>query len=95
MPVPDPIPSPSGSTKHRILRIFRLLVLLSVVVAAIAVVLVTRGAGEVHASLIIATALGVGLTVLVGTGLMALVFISNSSGHDEEAARVHQENDEE
>lgn len=33
----------------------------------------------------IATILGVGFTVLVGTGLMALVFLSSRSGHDEEA----------
>jgi hypothetical protein len=92
-PRPDPLPSPRGSTKQRFWRIFRLLALLSVVIAAIAVLLVTRGEGEVHASLIIATALGVGLTVLVGTGLMALVFISNSSGHDEAVTRVHEENE--
>ena len=91
----DPIPAPRQSTKQRFWRIFRLLILLSVVVAAIAVILVTRGVGENRASLIIATALGVGFTVLVGTGLMTLVFISNSSGHDEEVARVHEENKEE
>lgn len=34
----------------------------------------------------IATILGVGLTVLVGTGLMALVFLSSRTGHDEDAA---------
>lgn len=94
-PRSDPLPSPRQSTMRRFWRIFRLLALLSVVIAAIAVVLVTQGAGEVHASLIIATAFGVGLTVLVGTGLMVLVFISNSSGHDEEAARTHRENEEE
>ena len=33
----------------------------------------------------IATILGVGFTVLVGTGLMALVFLSSRSGHDEDA----------
>lgn len=71
---------------RRFWRIFRLLALLSIVIAAIAVVLVTRGEKEVHASLIIATALGIGLTVLLGTGLMTLVFISNSSGHDDAAA---------
>lgn len=70
---------------RRFWQIFRLLALLSIVIAAIGVVLVTRGAGEVHASLIIATALGIGLTVLVGTGLMTLVFLSNSSGHDDAA----------
>ena len=71
---------------RRFWRIFRLLALLSIVIAAIGVVLVTRGEGEIHASLIIATALGIGLTVLLGTGLMTLVFLSNSSGHDAEAA---------
>jgi hypothetical protein len=83
MPQPDPVPSPRYSMMHRFWRIFRLLALLSIVIAAIAVVLVTRGAGEVHASLIIATALGIGLTVLLGTALMTLVFLSNSSGHDD------------
>ena len=79
---------------HRFWRIFRLLALLSIVIAAIGVVLVTRGDGEVHASLIIATALGIGLTVLLGTGLMTLVFLSNSSGHDDDATpRINDESD--
>jgi len=79
---------------RRFLRVLRLLALLSIVVAAIAVILVTRGEGEVHASLIIATALGVGLTVLLGTALMALMFISADSGHDEQAS-IREETDEE
>lgn len=95
MPKPDPVPSRRESTKRRFWRIFRLLVLLSIVVAAIAVALVTRGEGEVHPSLVIATALGVGLTMLLGTGLMTLVFISNSSGHDEAAGGTHEEKDKE
>ena len=81
---------------QRFLKILRLLALLSIVIAAIAVVLVTRGEGEVHASLIIATALGVGLTVLLGTGLMALMFISSESGHDAQAgAPTHDKDDRE
>jgi len=81
--------------KRRFWRIFRLLVLLSVVIAAIAVVLVTQGEGEIHASLIIATALGVGLTVLLGTSLMTLVFLSADSGHDEAAGEpIHHEEEE-
>jgi hypothetical protein len=86
MPRPDPIPSPDPTLKQRFWRIFRLLALLSAAVAAVAVFLVTRGDGEVHASLIIGTFLGVGFTMLVGTGLMTLVFLSASSGHDEQAA---------
>jgi uncharacterized membrane protein len=81
---------------HRFWRMFRLLVLLSIVIAAIAVLLVTRGEGEVRASLIIATVVGIGFTVLLGTSLMTLVFLSNSSGHDEEAApNIHEESDKE
>jgi hypothetical protein len=81
---------------QRFLRVLRLLALLSIVIAAFAVVLVTRGEGEVHASLIVATALGVGLTVLLGTGLMALMFISSESGHDEQAgAPIHDKDDDE
>ena len=81
---------------RRFWRIFRLLVLLSVLVAAIGLILVTRGAGEVHASLIIATFAGIGFTVLLGTSLMTLVFLSNASGHDEEAApHIHEESDKE
>jgi hypothetical protein len=94
MPRPDPVPSPRYSLMRRFWRIFRLLALLSIVIAVLGVVLVTRGEGEVHASLIIATALGVGLTVLVGSALMTLVFLSSSSGHDDEASRTYQETDE-
>jgi hypothetical protein len=79
---------------RRFWRIFRLLALLSIVIAAIAVWLVVQGEGEVHASLIIATALGIGLTVLLGTALMTLVFLSSSSGHDDAATpHVHDESE--
>jgi hypothetical protein len=81
---------------RRFWRIFRLLALLSIVIAVIGVYLVTRGEGEIHASLIIATALGIGLTVLLGTALMTLIFISAESGHDDAAApQVHHEKDDE
>jgi hypothetical protein len=39
--------------------------------------------------MVIATIAGVGLSVLVGTGLMGLVFLSNNSGHDDAAGRKH------
>jgi len=96
MPQPDPVPGPHHSTMRRFWRIFRLLALLSIVIAAIAVVLVARGDPAVHVHMLIATALGIGLTVLLGTALMTLAFLSSSSGHDDQAApRHHQENDKE
>jgi hypothetical protein len=96
-PRPDPLPSPRHSTVRRFWRIFRLLALLAIVIATIAVVLVARGDPTPmrHIHMLVATALGIGLTVLVGTGLMTLVFISNSSGHDDAAAHTHQENEKE
>ena len=59
--------------------------LLAIVVAAIAVLLVARGDEGVHIHMLIATALGAGLTVLLGAALMTLTFLSSSSGHDDQA----------
>ena len=81
--------------KRRFWRVFRLLVLLSAVVAAIAVMLVDGGESELHINMLVATALGVFFTTLLGTGLMSLVFLSNESGHDDAAgAQVHYEEEE-
>ena len=80
---------------RRFWRIFRLLAVLSMLIAAIAVLLVARGDSTIHIHMLIATALGIGLTVLLGTGLMTLVFLSADSCHDDEVRDFHQENDEE
>ena len=67
--------------------------MLSIAIAAIAVLLVARGDKTVDVSFLIAVALGVGLTVLLGTGLMVLTFLSSRSGHDEEVAHTRIESD--
>ena len=92
-PRPDPVPSPRLSIRRRFLRIFRLLALLSVIIAAVAVLLVARGDPTLHVHMLIATALGIGFTVLLGTSLMTLVFISADSGHDEAATGGREEED--
>jgi len=94
MPRPDPIPNRRQAVKRRFWRIFRLLLLLSLVVAALAVFLVTRGGPPASIHLMIATAVGVGLTVLLGTALMTLVFLSSESGYDEPPS-LDQESDDE
>jgi drug/metabolite transporter (DMT)-like permease len=94
MPRRDPIPSPRHSTLRQFVRILIWLGLLSIVIAVIGVILVARGDNTVDASFLVATALGIGLTVLLGGGLMALTFLSSRSGHDEEVARTHIESDE-
>ena len=79
---------------RRFWRVFRLLALLSIVIAAIAVFLVARGDESPGIHAMIATALGVGLMVLLGTGLMTLTFLSSSSGHDEQATGARRKDEE-
>ena len=93
MAIRDPVPP--RSIRRRFVRIMRVAAAFSIVIAALAVALVARGQSELHIHMLIATALGIGLTVLLGTALMALVFLSAESGHDEAAApHVREEDDE-
>lgn len=87
MPRKDPIPSPRTSMFLRFRKGMKYLSLLAIAAAAAAVFLVWEGSEGTHVHMLIATALGVGLMVLLGTGLMLLTFLSASSGHDDAAAR--------
>jgi len=87
MPRPDPVPGPTGPAVGRFKRYMAWMALLAAVVAGIAIILVARGDPRVHPHMLIATGLGVFLTVLLGTGLMLLVFLSARNGHDEEVGR--------
>ena len=78
----------------RFRRIMTWMALFSMVVAAIAVLLVAWGDEGFHPQMMIATALGVGLTILLGSALMTLVFLSSSSGHDDAATQSRPEDDE-
>ncbi|MCF2515061.1 hypothetical protein LVY65_08275 [Sphingomonas sp. G124] len=92
MSVHDQAP-PLAPLKQQFLRIMRWAALFSLAIAALAVVLVARGDSSVHIHMLIATALGVGLTVMLGIALMTLVFLSNRAGHDADAAD-HKQRDE-
>ena len=78
---------------RRFRRIMKWMALFSITVAAIAVLLVVRGQDGVHVHMMIATALGAGLSVLLAGALMSLAFLSASSGHDDEANRFEEEQD--
>ena len=91
MPRPDPTPSPRHSMLRQFRRIMLWLAVFAIVVAAVAVLLVAGGEDDLPVHMLIATALGAGLTVLLGGALMALAFLSSSSGHDEEASRSHED----
>jgi hypothetical protein len=64
--------------------------LFSIAVALVAVLLVVHGEKGVRIHMMIATALGAGLSVLLAGALMSLVFLSSSSGHDDEANRFEE-----
>lgn len=76
---------------RRFRRIMKWMALFAITVAAIAVLLVARGQEGIHIHMMIATALGAGLSVLLAGALMSLVFLSNSSGHDDQANRFEEE----
>jgi len=78
---------------RRFRRIMKWMALFSIAVAAIAVLLVARGDNGTHIHMLIATALGAGLSVLLAGALMSLVFLSSSSGHDDEVSRFKEEQD--
>ncbi|GAA4030583.1 hypothetical protein GCM10022281_07490 [Sphingomonas rosea] len=91
MPKPDPIPSLRRSQWIRFRRIMRWMSVAAIAAAAAAVYFVSQGDSEMHVHMLIATALGAGLSVLLGAALMTLTFLSASSGHDEEAHRTADE----
>jgi hypothetical protein len=78
---------------RRFRRIMKWMALFSMAVAAIAVLLVARGDNGTHIHMLIETALGAGLSVLLAGALMSLVFLSSSTGHDDEVSRFKEEQD--
>ena len=88
MPRPDPVPNPQIANPHawaRFRAIMRWMVLLGLLCVAGALLYLRSGGQPLTAQMAIAASAGVFMTVMVGTGLMSLVFLSNGSGHDDEA----------
>ena len=87
MPRHDPAPRSSIANPHawaRFRAIMRWMILLGIACVIGALAYLRAGGTPMTAQIVIATALGVFLTVLVGTGLMSLIFLSHGSGHDEQ-----------
>ncbi len=88
MPTHDPIP-PSAEraalawTRYK--KLMSWMAIAAVVAVLLALIYLKSSGGPVPIHMIIATIAGVGFSVLLGTGLMGLVYFSNHSGHDEAA----------
>ena len=95
MPRHDPVPRRRGKADYaraaqaweRYKRIMKWMVLVAILTVGLSLLYLWRSGAPMPLHLVVATIAGVGLTVLVGTGLMGLVFLSNRGGHDDEAAR--------
>ncbi|MFL0355153.1 hypothetical protein ACI5KX_01635 [Erythrobacter sp. GH1-10] len=80
-PLDDPETAAHAWARYR--QIMRLLLTVTVATVAIAVGLLFAFNGAISVHFYIAVALGIAFTMLLGGGLMGLVFLSNGTGHDE------------
>jgi len=98
-PVP-PRPDPHGPARGyedaayawaRYKRLMRWMATIAFGTAAASLFYLWASGQPMRLHMVIAVFAGVALTVLVGTGLMGLVFLSSRSGHDEDAAHGGQD----
>ena len=80
-PLDDPENAAHAWARFRRLMRFMLMVTLGMVIIACALLYKSNGMVSVH--FYIATALGIGLAMLLMSGLMGLVFLSSGTGHDD------------
>lgn len=80
-PLDDPVTAAHAWARYR--QIMKLLLAATVLVVVLAMGLLFAYNGMISVHFYIATALGISFTMLLGGGLMGLVFLSNGTGHDE------------
>ncbi|HYI39654.1 MAG TPA: hypothetical protein VE053_04965 [Allosphingosinicella sp.] len=89
MPHHDPIPprpDASALAWTRYKNMMKWMALASALAAAVAVAWLKATSDAMPWQMVLATIAGVGLSVLLGTALMGLIFLSDRSGHDEAAS---------
>jgi len=91
MAKPSPLDDPDRASFAwaRFKRIMRLMswITLGVVLASLAYLWATVGDVPIH--FYIATALGIGASMMLMSALMGLVFMSNGTGHDDSVSDAH------
>ena len=84
-------PEKAAHAWARYLRVMRWMLTVTVGLVIGSLLLLYRSNGMVSIHFYIATALGVGFTMLLASALMGLVFLSSGSGHDEVMSEPHDE----
>ncbi len=80
-PLDDPEKAAHAWARYRRIMAYMMTVTVALVLAS--VILLYRSNGMVSVHFYIATALGVGFTMLLASALMGLAFLSSGTGHDE------------
>ena len=80
-PLDDPENAAHAWARYR--RIMKLLLAVTIATVLLAVGILYAFNGMVSVHFYIAVAMGISFTMLLGGGLMGLVFLSNGTGHDE------------
>lgn len=80
-PLEDPETAAHAWARYRRIMRFLLTITILTVLIAVSILFAFNGAISVH--FYIAVAMGISFTMLLGGGLMGLVFLSNGTGHDE------------
>jgi hypothetical protein len=80
-PLDNPVNAAHAWARYRL--IMKWLLAATVLTVALAMGLLFAFNGMISVHFYIAVALGISLTMLLGGGLMGLVFLSNGTGHDE------------
>ena len=90
MSAPSPLDDPATAAHAwaHFRKVLRGMGIAALVVIAIAFAALYAVYGLVSIHLYIATALGIGVTMMVGAALMGLVFLSNGTGHDASVAQT-------
>lgn len=90
-PLDDPKSAQHAWNRYK--RIMRWMMLITVAMVVGSLVALYRQNGLVSVHFYVATALGVGFTMLLTSALMGLVFLSSGTGHDEAIADPMNEDD--
>lgn len=80
-PLEDPAKAAHAWARYRRIMLYMMTVTVALVIAS--VILLYRSNGMVSVHFYIATALGIGFTMLLASALMGLAFLSSGTGHDE------------
>jgi len=83
-PLEDPATAAHAWARYK--RLMRGMFAFTIATVLFALGLIYRETGVVSAHFFIATALGIGFTMLLMSALMGLVFLSSGTGHDEAVA---------